>query len=189
MCTHCIAHLAARRLTKGTARPCGTPSAGLHANGQPAVARDTDIDRYARPNFRRFVTPGTRSAQRYSIDRANHCRAFHAPGAHSGTAAPLRFPRLLEPRDVFCPVRAALCRISAGAASGAEPVPSRATKAYSIGRKKLAAAVLYDAAEPGLKQSRGGRHSTDGNFRRMPQDLANRIVRCHRMRGRRYERS
>jgi hypothetical protein len=49
-------------------------------------------------------------------------------------------------------------------------------KAYSIGRKNLAAAVLYDAAEPGLKQSPWGRQSTDGNFRRMPQDLTNRVV-------------
>jgi len=80
---------------------------------------------------------------------------------------------LLEPQSHICPVRAVLCRISAIAASGAEPGPTRATKAYNIAREDLAAAVLYDAAEPGLKQSRGSRHSTDGNFRRMPQDLAN----------------
>ena len=99
------------------------------------------------------------------------------------------FHGLLEPQSRICPVRAVLCRISAAAASGAEPVRTRATKAYNIARENLAGAVLYDAAEPGLKQSRGSRHSTDGNFRRMPQDLANCVVRCHRMRGRRYERS
>ena len=46
MCTHCIARPAARRLTEGTARPCG---AYLRPQCKPPErARDTDIDRYAK---------------------------------------------------------------------------------------------------------------------------------------------
>jgi formate hydrogenlyase transcriptional activator len=38
------------------------PSAEVLATGKPVVARDTDIDRYPSPHFRRFVALGTRSA-------------------------------------------------------------------------------------------------------------------------------
>jgi len=59
-------------------------------------------------------------------------------------------------------------------------MPSRATKVYGIARKNLVAAVLYEAAEPGLKQSRETDNRLGGNFRRMPLDLANGVVRCDR---------
>ena len=87
---------------------------------------------------------------------------------------------LLELQSRICPVHAVLRRSSALVASSAEPVPSRAAKVYSIARKNLVAAVLYDAAEPGLKQSREAGNRLGGNFRWMPLDLANGVVRCDR---------
>jgi formate hydrogenlyase transcriptional activator len=47
---------------KGPFDPAGMPSAEVLATGKPVVARDTDIDRYPSPDFRRFVALGTRSA-------------------------------------------------------------------------------------------------------------------------------
>jgi len=47
---------------KGPFDPAGMPTAEVLATGKPVVARDTDIDRYPNPNFRRFVALGTRSA-------------------------------------------------------------------------------------------------------------------------------
>ena len=84
-------------------------------------------------------------------------------------------PTVLEPRSGIRRVRAVLRRILAVAAARAEPVPSRATKAHNIARKNLVAAVLYDAAEPGLKRSR----ETAG-----PPERRRSVP---RMRGRRYE--
>jgi len=49
-------------LLKGPFDPAGMPTAEVLATGKPVVARDTDIDRYPSPNFRRFVALGTRSA-------------------------------------------------------------------------------------------------------------------------------
>jgi formate hydrogenlyase transcriptional activator len=49
-------------LLKGPLDPAGMPSAEVLATGKPVVARDTDMDRYPSPNFRRFVALGTRSA-------------------------------------------------------------------------------------------------------------------------------
>ena len=48
-------------LLKGPLDPAGMPSAEVLATGKPVVARATDIDRYASPNFGRFVALGTRS--------------------------------------------------------------------------------------------------------------------------------
>ena len=47
---------------KGPFDPAGMPAAEVLATGKPVVARDTDIDRYPSPNFRRFVALGTKSA-------------------------------------------------------------------------------------------------------------------------------
>jgi formate hydrogenlyase transcriptional activator len=49
-------------LLKGPFDPAGMPTAEVLATGKPVVARDTDIDRYPSPNFRRFVALGTKSA-------------------------------------------------------------------------------------------------------------------------------
>ena len=49
-------------LLKGPLDTAGMPTAEVLATGKPVVARDTDIDRYPNPAFRRFVALGTRSA-------------------------------------------------------------------------------------------------------------------------------
>jgi len=49
-------------MLKGPLDPAGMPSAEVLAAGTPVVARDTDIDRYSSPDFRRFVELGTKSA-------------------------------------------------------------------------------------------------------------------------------
>ena len=168
----------ARRLTAETARPCG------HALGRGArhrKARSGGRHGYRPLCQSEFSTVcGTRNQVRL---RCSIVRAKPLPSFPCTWSAPRRRSDshgLLEPQSRFYPVRAVLRRISAVAAARAEPIPSRATKAYSIARKSLVAAVLYDATEPGLKQSReaGTRH--DGNFRRVPLDLANGVVRCHR---------
>ena len=46
---------------KGPFDPAGMPAAEVLATGKPVVARDTDIDRYPNPNFRRFVALGCKS--------------------------------------------------------------------------------------------------------------------------------
>ena len=46
---------------KGPFNPVGMPAAEVLATGKPVVARDTDIDRYPNPNFRRFVALGLKS--------------------------------------------------------------------------------------------------------------------------------
>ena len=46
---------------KGPLDPEGMPSAEVLATGKPVVARDTDVDRYPSPSFRRFVALGTKS--------------------------------------------------------------------------------------------------------------------------------
>jgi formate hydrogenlyase transcriptional activator len=46
---------------KGPFDPAGMPTAEVLATGKPVVARDTDIERYPSPDFRRFVALGTRS--------------------------------------------------------------------------------------------------------------------------------
>ena len=40
---------------KGPFNPVGMPAEEVLATGRPVVARDTDIDRYPNPDFRRFV--------------------------------------------------------------------------------------------------------------------------------------
>jgi len=182
-CVHCIARPAARRLTEGTARPCG---AYLRPRCKPLErARDTNIDRYSKAEL--FDGLWHREPDPPSVVPliAKPLPSFPCTLSALRHTAPLRLPRATGTPEPYLPVRAVLCRISAVAASGAESVPTRATKAYNIARENLAAAVHYDAAETELKQSRGSWHSTDGNFRRMPKDLANCVVRCHRMRGRR----
>src|SRR5271166_6105289 len=46
---------------KGPFNPVGMPAAEVLATGKPLVARDTDIDRYPNPTFRRFVALGLKS--------------------------------------------------------------------------------------------------------------------------------
>jgi formate hydrogenlyase transcriptional activator len=41
--------------------PAGMPAEEVLATGKPVVARDTDVDRYPNPNFRRFVDLGFKS--------------------------------------------------------------------------------------------------------------------------------
>ena len=47
---------------KGPLDPAGMPTGDVLATGKPVVARDTDVDRYPSPSFRRFVALGTKSA-------------------------------------------------------------------------------------------------------------------------------
>jgi formate hydrogenlyase transcriptional activator len=47
---------------KGPIDPDGMPSAEALATGKPVVVRDTDVDCYRSPGFRRFVALGTKSA-------------------------------------------------------------------------------------------------------------------------------
>jgi len=47
---------------KGALDPAGMPTAEVLATGKPVVARDTDVDRYPSPSFRRLVALGTKSA-------------------------------------------------------------------------------------------------------------------------------
>jgi hypothetical protein len=167
MCIRCIAR-PARRLTEETARPCG---AYLRPQCMPPErARDTDLDRYAKAEcydglWHREPDPPSVVPLIAKPLPSFPC-ALSALRHHSTSPISTGY---WKPQSRICAVRAVLCRISAVAASGAEPVPTRATKAYNIAREDLATAVLYDTTETGLKQSRGSRHSTDGNFRRMPQ--------------------
>ena len=70
MCTHCIAQRPQlAEALKGPFDPAGMPSAEVLATGKPVVARDTDVDRYPSPDFRRFVALGTKSACSGSVDR------------------------------------------------------------------------------------------------------------------------
>ncbi len=107
-------------------------------------------------------------------------RTWQLPRYPCTWSAPRHRGTSQEPQSRICPVRAVLRRISAVAAARAEPGPPRATKAYSIARKNLVAAVLYNAAEPGLKQLREAGKRHDGNFRWMPLDLVNGVGQCHR---------
>jgi formate hydrogenlyase transcriptional activator len=46
---------------KGPFNPVGMPAEEVLTTGKPVVARDTDVDRYPNPNFRRFVELGLKS--------------------------------------------------------------------------------------------------------------------------------
>ena len=46
---------------KGSFEPAGMPAEEVLASGKPVVARNTDLDRYSNPNFRRFVALGFKS--------------------------------------------------------------------------------------------------------------------------------
>ena len=137
---------------KGQLDPAALPSAAV----QPPDGRATPISTaMPRPNY--STVCGTGNQTHSSVVPLIAETIAELPMHLKRTPAPQHlsdFHGLLEPQSRICPVRAVLCRISAVAASGAEPVPTRATKAYNIARENLAAAVLYDAAEPGLKQSR-----------------------------------
>ena len=50
---------------KGPFNPAGMPAAEVLATGKPVVARDTDVDRYPNPNFRRFVALGLNPFARF----------------------------------------------------------------------------------------------------------------------------
>jgi hypothetical protein len=50
---------------KGPFDPAGMPAAEVLATGKPVVARDTDVDRYPNPNFRRFLALGLNPSARF----------------------------------------------------------------------------------------------------------------------------